>query len=101
MRGRDALKVTGQVLYGAAAGAQRGAVVDILAVYAQNPVYMRMKGEGLSETDGARGSKLFAEAQAATNKALCKVAKDARVDVITVPAASRPARIRSATSRRP
>jgi hypothetical protein len=81
----DALKVSGQVLYGAAAGAKHAAVVDILAVYAQNPVYMRMKAEGLSETDGARGSKLFAEAQASTNKALCKVAKDARVDVITIP----------------
>ena len=81
----DALKVTGQVLYGAAANAQHGAVVDILAVYAQNPIYKRMKAEGLSETDGARGSKLFAEAQAATNKALCKVAKDLRLDVITVP----------------
>lgn len=81
----DALKVTGQVLYGSADKAQRGAVVDILAVYAQNPVYMRMKAAGLSETDGARGSKLFSEAQAATNRSLVKVAKTERLDVITVP----------------
>ena len=81
----DALQVTGQVLYGSADKAQRGATVNILSVYAQNPIYIRMKAEGLSETDGARGSKLFAEAQAATNKALVKVAKAERLDVITVP----------------
>jgi len=81
----DGLVVTGQVLYGAADKAQRGATVDILAVYAHNPIYMRMKAEGLSETDGARGSKLFADAQACTNKALVKVAKAEKLDVITVP----------------
>ncbi|MHC4846319.1 MAG: hypothetical protein ACYTCU_09175 [Planctomycetota bacterium] len=79
------LVVSGQIVYGKAAGARRAATVDILKVYAQNPIYMRMKAEGLSETDGARGSKLFTEAQAATNKALAKAAKSARVDVITVP----------------
>lgn len=81
----DALKVTGQVLYGSAENAQRGATVNILSVYAQNPAYMRMKAEGLSETDGARGSKLFAEAQGCANKALIKVAKAEKLDVITVP----------------
>ena len=81
----DALQVTGQLLYGSADKAQRGAVVDILAVYASNPIYMRMKADGLSETDGARGSKLFADAQAATNKALVKVAKAEKLDVLTVP----------------
>lgn len=81
----DALQVTGQVLYGSADKAQHGATVNILSVYAQNPIYMRMKAEGLSETDGARGSKLFAEAQAATNRALVKVAKAEKLDVITVP----------------
>lgn len=81
----DALQVTGQVLYGGAEGATRGATADILAVYAQNPAYMRMRAEGLSETDGARGSKLFAEAQAAAHKALAKVARAEKLDVITVP----------------
>src|SRR5262245_11277300 len=81
----EALKVTGQVLYGSAENAQRGATVNILAVYAQNPAYMRMKAEGLTETDGARGSKLFAEAQGCANKALIKVAKAEKLDVITVP----------------
>jgi len=81
----DPLKVTGQVLYGSADNAQRGATVNILAVYAQNPAYMRMKAEGLSETDGARGSKLFAEAQGCANRSLIKVAKAERLDVITVP----------------
>jgi len=81
----DGLQVTGQVLYGSADKAQRGATVNILSVYAQNPMYMRMKAEGLAETDGARGSRLFAEAQAATNRALVKVAKAERLDVITVP----------------
>ncbi len=81
----DGLQVTGQVLYGSAQGAQRGAVVDILSVYAQNPAYMRMRAEGLSETDGARGSKLFAEAQASTNRSLVKVARAEKLDVITVP----------------
>jgi len=81
----DGLQVTGQVLFGSADKAQRAATVNILAVYAQNPIYMRMKAEGLSETDGARGTKLFAEAQAATNKALVKVAKTEKLDVITVP----------------
>ncbi len=81
----DGLSVTGQVLYGKAEGATRAGVVDILAVYAQNPVYMRMQAEGLSQTDGARGSKLFAEAQATTSKALIKVARSAKVDVVTVP----------------
>ena len=81
----DGLQVTGQVLYGSAEGAQRGAVVDILSVYAQNPAYMRMRAEGLSETDGARGSKLFAEAQAGTNRSLVKVARAEKLDVITVP----------------
>ncbi len=81
----DGLQVTGQVLYGSAEGATHGATVDILAVYAQNPVYMRMRAEGLSEIDGGRGSKLFAEAQAATHKALAKVARAGKLDVITVP----------------
>jgi len=81
----DGLQVTGQVLYGSAAGATRGATADILAVYAQNPVYMRMRAEGLSETDGGRGSKLFAEAQATAQKALAKVARAEKLDVITVP----------------
>jgi hypothetical protein len=81
----EALKVTGQVLYGSAEKAQHGATVNILTVYAQNPVYMRMKAEGLSETDGGRGSKLFAEAQGCANKALVKVAKAEKLDVITVP----------------
>jgi len=81
----DALLVTGKVVYGKVEGARTAAVVDILAVYANNPIYMRMKAEGLTETDGKRGSKLFAEAQAATNKALAKVALDAKIDVITVP----------------
>lgn len=81
----DALAVTGKVVYGKADGARTAAVVDILAVYAHNPIYMRMKAEGLSETDGKRGSKLFAEAQAATNKALATVALEGKVDVITVP----------------
>lgn len=81
----DGLQVTGQVLYGKAEGAQRGATVDILAVYASNPIYMRMRAEGLSETDGGRGSKLFADAQAATHKALVKVARTEALDVITVP----------------
>jgi hypothetical protein len=81
----DALVVTGQILYGSAANAQRGAVVDILAVYASNPIYMRMKAERLSETDGGRGSKLFADAQATTNRSLIKVAKAEKLDVITVP----------------
>jgi hypothetical protein len=81
----DALRVTGQVIYGKAEGAKTAAVADILAVYANNPIYMRMKAEGLSETDGKRGSKLFADAQTATNKALAKVAREAKVDVVTVP----------------
>lgn len=81
----DALLVTGKVVYGKVEGARTAAVVDILAVYANNPIYMRMKAEGLAETDGKRGSKLFSEAQGATNKALAKVALDAKVDVITVP----------------
>jgi molybdopterin biosynthesis enzyme MoaB len=81
----EALAVTGQVLYGKADAAKAAAVADILAIYANNPVYMRMKAEGLSETDGKRGSKLFAEAQATTNKALAKVAREANVDVVTVP----------------
>jgi hypothetical protein len=79
------LSISGQVVYGSAEGAQRAATVDILKVYAQNPIYMRMKALGLSETDGARGTKLFAEAQSATNKALARAAKAARVDVMTVP----------------
>src|SRR5262245_50899996 len=81
----DALAVTGKVVYGKVEGARTAAVVDILAVYANNPIYMRMKAEGLTETDGKRGTKLFSEAQAATNKALAKVALDAKIDVITVP----------------
>jgi hypothetical protein len=81
----DGLVVTGQILYGSAERAQRGATVDIIAVYAQNPIYMRMKAEGLSETDGARGSKLFAEAQVTTNRSLVRVAKAEKVDIITVP----------------
>jgi molybdopterin biosynthesis enzyme MoaB len=81
----DTLAVTGQVVYGKADGARTAAVVDILAVYANNPIYMRMKAEGLSETDGKRGSKLFADSQAATNKALAKVAREVEVDVVTVP----------------
>jgi len=81
----DALQVTGQILYGSADKAQRGAVVDILAVYASNPIYMRMKAERLSETDGARGSKMFADAQVTTNRSLVKVAHAEKLDVITVP----------------
>jgi Skp family chaperone for outer membrane proteins len=81
----EALQVTGQVLYGSVQNAQHGATVDILKVYAANPIYMRMKADGLSETDGGRGSKLFADAQACTNKALVKVARAEKVDVITVP----------------
>ena len=81
----EALKVTGQVLYGSADNAQRGATVNILAVYAQNPAYMRMKADGLTETDGGRGSKLFSEAQGCANKALIKVAKAEKLDVMTVP----------------
>ena len=81
----DALAVTGKIVYGKIEGARTAAVVDILAVYANNPIYMRMKADRLTETDGKRGSKLFAEAQAATNKALAKVALDAKVDVVTVP----------------
>ena len=80
----EALQVTGQVLYGSADKAQRGAVVDIVSVYASNPIYMRMKAERLSETDGGRGSKLFAEAQAVTNKVLVKIARAEKLDVITV-----------------
>lgn len=81
----DALAVTGKVVYGKVEGARNAAVVDILAVYANNPIYMRMKADGLTETDGKRGTKLFGEAQAATNKALAKVALEAKIDVITVP----------------
>ncbi len=81
----DPLKVSGQILYGKAEGATHAAVVDILAVYARNPIYMRMQAQNLSQTDGARGSKLFSEAQAATNKALIKAAKTAKADVVTVP----------------
>lgn len=81
----EALAVTGKVVYGKIDGARTAAVVDILAVYANNPIYMRMKADGLTETDGRRGTKLFGEAQAATNKALAKVALDAKVDVVTVP----------------
>jgi Skp family chaperone for outer membrane proteins len=81
----EALQVTGQVLYGSADKAERGAVVDILSVYASNPIYIRMKSEGLSETDGSRGSRMFDEAQAASNKALAKVARAEKLDVITVP----------------
>jgi len=81
----DALAVSGKIVYGKVDGARVAAVVDILAVYANNPIYMRMKAEGLSETDGKRGTKLFNEAQAATNKALAKVALDNKVDLITVP----------------
>ena len=81
----DALAVTGKIVYGKVEGARTAAVVDILAVYANNPIYMRMKADGLSETDGKRGTKLFGEAQAATNKALAKVALEAKVDVVTVP----------------
>jgi hypothetical protein len=79
------LVVSGQVVYGKATGARRAATVDILKVYAQNPIYICMKNAGLSETDGARGGKLFAAAQAATNKALARAAKAGRADVITVP----------------
>jgi hypothetical protein len=81
----DVLAVTGKVVYGKIEGARTAAVVDILAVYANNPIYMRMKADGLTETDGKRGTKLFAEAQAATNKALARVALEAKVDVVTVP----------------
>ncbi len=81
----DALQVVGQVLYGTIDNAKSAATVDIITVYASNPTYMRMRGEGLSQTDGARGSRLFADAQASTNKALVKVAKAAGVDVVTVP----------------
>jgi hypothetical protein len=77
--------VTGQVLYGAAEGATAAATADIVRVYASNATYMRMRAEGLAQTDNARGSKLFAEAQASTNKALAKAAKAAGVDVVTVP----------------
>jgi hypothetical protein len=80
-----ALTVTGQVLYGSAENAQHGATANILVVYAQNPAYMRMKAEGLTETDGARGTKLFSEAQGCANKALIKVARSEKLDVITVP----------------
>jgi hypothetical protein len=79
------LVVTGQVLYGAAEGATTAATVDIVKVYASNPSYMRMRAEGLSQTDNGRGSKLFAEAQAGTNKALARAAKNGNVDVLTVP----------------
>ncbi len=79
------LVVSGQIVYGKEAGARRAATVDILSVYSHNPIYMHMKAAGLSETDGGRGTKLFIAAQAATNKALARAAKAARVDVITVP----------------
>jgi hypothetical protein len=81
----EVLAVTGQVLFGEAQSAKHAATVDILTVYASNPTYMRMRLEGLSQTDGARGSKLFADAQASTNKALVRAAKAASVDLITVP----------------
>jgi len=81
----EALEVVGQVLYGSADKATSAATVDIVTVYASNPTYMRMRAEGLSQTDRGRGSKLFADAQASTNKALIKVAKAAKVDVVTVP----------------
>jgi putative intracellular protease/amidase len=81
----EALTITGQVLYGKADGATKAAVVDIVAVYAKNPIYMRMQADGLSQTDGGRGQKLFGEAQTATNKALIRAAKAAKVDVVTVP----------------
>ncbi len=78
------VQVTGQVLYGAADGAQTAATVDIVEVYANNAAYMRLKGFGLSETEG-RGKTLFDEARNAANKALAAVARRHGVDVITVP----------------
>ncbi len=77
--------VTGQILYGQAQGAQRAATADILAVYASNPAYMHMRALGLSETDNGRGTRMFQEARASTNKALAKAAAEGRIDVITVP----------------
>jgi hypothetical protein len=81
----EVLKVIGQVVFGTAENAATAATVDILTVYASNPTYMRLRAEGLSQTDGARGSRLFGEAQGSTNKALAKAAKAAGVDVVTVP----------------
>jgi len=81
----EVLAVTGQVLFGVPANAKHAATVDILTVYASNPTYMRMRAEGLSQSDGARGSKLFGEAQLSTNKALVRAAKAASVDVVTIP----------------
>lgn len=77
------VNVTGQVLYGSAAGAQNAAEVDIVDIYNNNPAYMRLKAFGLQETEG-RGKKLFDEARATTNKALASVARRHGVDVITV-----------------
>jgi len=79
------LQVVGQVLYGSAEGARRGGEVDIVSVYGSNPAHMRMRALGLSETDGGHGQRLFAEAQAAANRALAKVARGAGLDVLTVP----------------
>ena len=81
----QALQVTGQILYGTAANAHKGGTVDVVAVYASNPAYMRMRANGLSETDQARGTRLFNEAQGAANRALAKVAKANSIDVITIP----------------
>jgi len=78
------IQVTGQVLYGAADGAQTAAVVDIVEVYNNNAAYIRLKNFGLSETEG-RGKTLFDEARNAANKALAAVARRHGVDVITVP----------------
>lgn len=78
------LVVTGKILYGAGQAARAAGTVDIVSVYNQNPAYMRMKAQGLSEND-SRGKALFEIAQKWANKALATVARDHGLDVITVP----------------
>lgn len=76
------LEVTGTVVYGKAAGATRGAEVDIERIYENNPAFLRIEELGLSKTSG-HGKKLFDEAKRTTKSALAQIASEYDLDVIT------------------
>ena len=78
------LEIKGKLLYGTAAGARTGAVVDLDAVFAKIPVYMYMKAQGYSETE-PQGRPLFDKARKTWKTTLAMVAVSKGVDVVTAP----------------
>ncbi|RKY21544.1 MAG: hypothetical protein DRQ55_04025 [Planctomycetota bacterium] len=78
------LQITGKVLYRSAVSVpSRGAEVDIMELFANNPAYMRLGALGLSKSSG-HGQELFAAADRAAKKALATVARDRNLHVIAV-----------------